>query len=132
LIKCGCNFGHSSHCNNNTCVTDLGCVRTVKYTNGVITVNDQYCIALIPTTCGTVLKDYDGTSTSVIVTYCCRTTNCNKNDTLLENFIRSQLGMCLQSAFSVLICLHMHAYIIQYGSICIVVVCGRVPQKETA
>lgn len=94
-IKVGCNINHS-YCIDNTCKTDLECERVVTYTNGVRTFDDQFCILdSISLKGDTAVKHFDGTSTSILGRYCCRTTICNKNDTLLENFIRSQLGMCL-------------------------------------
>lgn len=94
-IECGCNIDDVS-CTNSTCKTDILCQRLVSYTNGVITLDHQMCkVDDILQLCNSVEKYLDGSTILIVAFYCCRTRRCNENDTLLEMFIRNELGKCM-------------------------------------
>ena len=95
-IECGCNIDHDI-CTNSTCKTDVDCQRVVTYINGVIIEDHQLCIFNVAfrLPCNYFVKHFNGSTIFIEGMYCCRTTRCNENNTLLETIIRNELGNCM-------------------------------------
>ena len=93
IFNCRCNQVHPDFVNN-TCTTDIDCQRVVVYTDNVITLDHQLCVPTdeIRNPCDYAEK-HVGTYVKIEVGYCCRKERCNGNDSLLEEFIKKELGM---------------------------------------